>query len=376
MKRTIVAIFQSLAIAIYHLFSLLPTRNRIVCLSRQSDDTPLDFVLLHEEVRRTHPDVQVVLLPKALNSIVNYLPHMLTQLFYIATSKAVVLDSYCIVVGLLGNSIKAPVLQMWHALGNMKKFGYMTLDTPEGRTSEDAKLWHMHEGYDSVLVSSKSFADDLAAGFHVPVSILYEAPLPRTDLLVSPQHRAAKRAEALEALPQLNNGKKNIVYCPTFRREAAPNEQHAMGNLLNAINFEKYNLIFKKHPVSMQHMIDDRVVQDIPAGVDPLYIADYAISDYSTVIYEAGLLNVPVFLYAYDWNDYSGKRSLNIDLEHDVPTLFTADAQAIAQAIETDSFDAAAFKRFIANNVAVPENGTCTQRVVAHIFDLIEGAKN
>lgn len=62
----------------------------------------------------------------------------------------------------------------------MKKFGYATLDTPEGHSSETARLMHMHEGYDAVAVSSLNFRDDLAAGFNVDPSIVFEAPLPRS----------------------------------------------------------------------------------------------------------------------------------------------------------------------------------------------------
>ena len=85
-----------------------------------------------------------------------------------------------------------------------------------------------------------------------------------------------------------------------------------------------------------------------------LFVADYVISDYSTVIYEAGLLDLPVFLYAYD-----------------IPTLFTDDAEAIVRAIEHDDFDHAAYQAFIRRNVAIPEHGSCTARVVEHVFDLI-----
>ena len=43
----------------------------------------------------------------------------------------------------------------------------------------------------------------------------------------------------------------------------------------------------------------------IPGGqFDALFAADVIISDYSTVIYEAGLLGIPVYLYAYDWDTY------------------------------------------------------------------------
>lgn len=357
--------------AFYHICSLFPTRKRIVCLSRQQNGTTQDFELLHSFLKQNYPDWETVIMAKKLDNPLQYLPHMFHQIAVIATSRLVVLDSYCIVVSLLGSRVQAPVLQMWHALGNMKRFGYMTLDTPEGRTSETAHLLHMHEGYDSVLVSSMSFAEDLAAGFNVPVSLLYEAPLPRVDLLIDKQIRARERQRCYKALPQLSNGKKNIVYCPTFRRSPAPNESQAMSNLINAVDFNRFNLLFKRHPVSTQTIDDPRVIQHYPTDIEPLYAADYVISDYSTVIYEAGLLDLPVFLYAYDWDTYSSRRSLNIDLEHDVPTLFTADAKTIMQAIDSNNFDKERFQVFISHNVAVPDDTTCTERIVNHMFDMI-----
>ena len=89
-------------------------------------------------------------------------------------------------------------------------------------------------------------------------------------------------------------------------------------------------------------------------------------------MYEAGLLQVPVFLYAYDWNEYHGKRSFNIDLEHDVPALFTDDPRAIMEAIESDAFDHDAFQTFVRRNIALPPRGTCTEQLCEHILALAE----
>lgn len=291
-------------------------------------------------------------------------------MFYLATSKAVLLDSYCIAVSLLDEYIKAPVIQMWHAMGNMKKFGYTSLDEGEGRSYSTAHAFKMHHGYDAVLISSKTFIDDFAAGFNVDPSIILETPLPRTDLLINPEHVKKQRELILDKFPSLKK-KKNIVYCPTFRKTPAPNEAEAMKQLINAVNFEKYNFIYKAHPVSTQRFEDKRVLQDY-GNYDMLYIADYVISDYSTVIYEAGLLNVPVYLYAYDWDTYHEKRSLNIDIKKDVPTLFTNNAKAIMQAIETDNFDNKKYQQFIRNNIRIPKDTSCTERVIDIIFGLIK----
>ncbi len=307
---------------------------------------------------------------------------MFKQVYYIATSSAVVLDSYCIVVSLLNFRIKVPVLQMWHALGNMKKFGYTALDTPGGHSSKTAKLMHMHEGYTSILCSSYSFVDDISAGFNAERSKMYEAALPRVDLLIDNDERTLRSAEIFETFPELNPevcGKKNIVYCPTFRRASdgktcTEAEKRAVSALVKSIDFSRYNLIFKRHPVSSLVIDDNRVLQGYDSKFDMLYIADYVISDYSTVIYEAGLLELPVFLYSYDWQQYRKNLQLYIDIEHDVPTLFSPNAQKIIAAIERDDFDFAAYKRFIDKNITIHKECTCTKRVEEHLFSLIDAS--
>ena len=372
MKRTLVSIATALLGAFYRLCRLGGVRKRIVCLSRQSNDVPLDFQLLAECVKREHPGYEVVILARAVEGMPAYCLHMLTQVRYIATSEAVVLDSFCIPVGLLRGLIHAPVIQMWHSMGNLKHFGYTALGEREGRSAQEARLFHMHEGYDSVLISSLSFADDFAASMGVRKSLLYEAPLPKADVLADPQAVARERARVHAALPQTAQ-RENIVYCPTFRRAPASNEAEAMQALLASIDFSAYNLIFMKHPVSTQRIDDARVLQDYPAGLNMLCVADYVISDYSTVIFEAGLLDVPVYLYAYDWEEYASRRSLAIDVVREVPALFTADAARIARAIRAGEFDHGAYARFVARNIALPSGETCTQRVVRHVFDMIEG---
>lgn len=369
MKSAAVRIATALLVVWYAICRLFPTRDQIVCISRQSDQESVDFRMIRAYFQQEWPQWRVIVMANTLKSPLSYVPVMLRQVFLIATSRAVVLDSYCIAVSLLGSRIKAPVVQIWHALGNMKKFGYTALDSDEGHSSQTAALMHMHEGYDAVAVSSLSFAEDLAAGFNVNPNILFEAPLPRVDLLLDEENRAAQRTTINRTYPLLQ-GKRVIVYCPTFRKKQPVNEKTAMTALLDAIDFSRYALVFKPHPVSTQIIDDPRVIRFDDASLDPLYRADYVISDYSTVMYEAGLLGVPVFLYAYDWDDYHEKRAFNIDLAHEVPALFTADARKIATAIENDDFNRSAFDAFVARNIAVPKGSTCTAHLCRHIMDL------
>ena len=371
MKRICVEAGRIVLLSLYLCFTRLPSRRRIVCLSRESNHPTTDFKLIAQYVRSHHPDYQVVILAKRLDNPIIYVFHMLRQLYYIATSEAVVLDTYAIIISLLSGHIRVPVIQMWHALGNMKRFGYTALGDTAGRSAQTARLMRMHQGYSSVLISSRSFMHDYAAGFGISESIIVEAPLPRTDLLLNRDYRANRRSQILRRFPQLGR-KKNIVYCPTFRQYEPSNRASALKTLVDSIDFSRYNLILKAHPLDGDLFDDNRVLQHYPIGYDMLFIADYVISDYSTVIYEAGLMDIPVYLYAYDWPEYSSKRSLYIDLERDVPAMFTNDAHAIVHAIEQDDFDHEAYRKFVMRNVAVPSRESCTERIVNHIFDLIE----
>ena len=360
---------------LYGLFSLLPVRQRIVCISRQSDSTPVDFQLIRGYCEQRTPPWEVVVLAKQLRNLLAYLPEMVRQTYYIATSQVVVLDSYCIVVGLLHDRIRVPVVQIWHSLGNMKRFGYTAFGTDEGHSEATALLMHMHEGYDAIAISSLGFAEPFAAAFNADPSALFEAPLPHVDLLLSANHRARQREAILAAYPQLR-GRETIVYCPTFRKQPAANEDAATRALLDAVDFDRYNFVYKPHPVSRQ-IIDDPRVVTIPGGAfDALFVADYIISDYSTVIYEAGLLDLPIYLYAYDWDSYREKRGLTIDFEHDVPALFTDDPHAIMDAIEAGSFDHATYAAFTAANVAIPVEGLCTERICEAIIGMEKRRNN
>lgn len=369
MRKIAVGIATALLGALYALCSLLPQKRRIVCISRQSDDEPVDFRLIRDYCERRDPPWEIVILAKQLRNPAAYLAEMVRQVFYIATSRAVVLDSYCIVVGLLHDRIRVPVVQIWHSLGNMKRFGYTAFGTDEGHSEATARLMHMHEGYDAIAISSLSFAEPFAAAFNAAPSRLFEAPLPHVDLLLGAEHRTRQREAILAAYPQLR-GRETIVYCPTFRKQPPVNEGAATQALLDAVDFDRFNVVYKPHPVSKQVIDDPRVVTIPGSAFDALFVADYVISDYSTVIYEAGLLGLPIYLYAYDWDRYREKRGLTIDFENDVPALFTANPHAIASAIEAGSFDHAAYAAFTAANVALPAEGSCTERICEAIIGM------
>ncbi len=308
---------------IYAIHKLAPTRNRIAMISRQSRTLSLDMQLLKEELERQDSNVEVVTLnrviPPGIFGKIGYLWYMITtEMHVIATSRVVILEGYCINASVLHHRKELRIVQMWHALGVLKQFGYLAVGTEEGHSEKLARAMHMHANYNDVICSSEFCKPFYARAFHFPEEKVTVCPLPRTDLLQDEEYHAETRGSILEKYPELGNGKKNILYAPTFRKGIDITEP--LDALFDAFNFEEYNLIVKLHPVD-QTAVQREEVFRCPEfkSMELFSIADAMITDYSSIMYEAAVAGLPVYLYTYDLEEYLERRGFIIDFEKDIP---------------------------------------------------------
>ncbi len=365
--------------AAYAVMKLLPTGRKVVFLSRQSNRPSLDFSLLEEEIHRTHPDYNTVMLcrmigPGKLRSLL-YCFHIFRQCYHLATSEIAILDSYCIPACCLRHKDDLLIVQIWHSVGTMKKNGYSVLDQPEGSSSEMAKAMHMHENYDYIFASGEAYKPYLAEAFNQPEEKIITRALPRIQLLKDAEYGKRKRSEIFRRYPGLkDDGRKKIVYCPTFRKGEDPGIfAHAISELITHIDSERYDLILKIHP--LQQGLDlsqisgskNVFVDKEFSTYDMLFVADMAISDYSCVVYEAAVLDMPVYFYAYDFDTYVTRRGMYIDYEKEMPSPIARTAEQLAQEIEKP-YDMARLAAFRDKYIS-PENKNETERMVSFIFD-------
>ena len=115
-----IAIFRGFLNLIYALFKLLPVRDKVTLISRQSDSASEDFLMLKAEIEKQSPKTEVKILSKKLRkspgALISYIGHIFVQMYHIATSKTVVIDSYCIAVSVLKQRRSLRVVQIWHAM--------------------------------------------------------------------------------------------------------------------------------------------------------------------------------------------------------------------------------------------------------------------
>lgn len=366
--RTIIFLFN----IIYFFLKLLPTQNKIVMISRQSNNINTDFKLLGEKLSSNY---DIVYLCKTLDGGVNssiktrisYGFHMFKQVYHLATSKACILDSYSPAVCALKHKKTLKIVQIWHSIGTMKKFGYAILDKEEGSNAKIAHIMKMHNNYDLIFASSDAYKEHLASGFNCSIDKIKTLTLPHIDYINDKKYISNVKKKIFFKYPELKH-KKNIVYCPTFRKNDSQFEK-ALKDLIKNMDFSKYNLIVKVHPLSKVNIKNKKVIFDREFSTfDMLFIADYCISDYSCIIYEAGLMGIPIYFYNYDMKKYVGIRGLAIDYQ-ELPGFICKTGQEVAESLEK-RYNKKYLKKFI--NKYVTNSHNCTEKAVKAIEELID----
>ena len=349
---------------IYTFLKLLPTQDKVVFMSRQSDNINMDFSLLGNKLEKNH---KVIYLCKKLNknikSILSYGIHMFKQMYHLATSKVCILDSYMPTVSILHHKRTLTIVQIWHSIGTMKKFGLGIVDKKEGSNKQIANIMKQHKNYDIIFASSDAYKNYLAEGFGCSTEKILTYTLPRIDMLFDKEYQENIKNKILNEYPILKE-KQNIVYCPTFRKEENKEVEKAINDMAKNIDYQRYNLVIKLHPLSkIKIKVENAIIDNKFSTFEMLSIADKVISDYSCVIYEAGVKNIPLYFYNFDMNEYDDIRGFNIDYS-ELPGYTSSNPKEIIDSLDKE-YDYNYLKQFI--NKYVTNQKDCTLKIVQKI---------
>lgn len=149
---------------------------------------------------------------------------------------------------------------------------------------------------------------------------------PRVDLIQNTDTK--KFSSFLDGVVSFDYDKKIVLYAPTWRgnQESVANmTEEFVENSLSIQNAlpEGYQLLVKAHQIAYDKAKKDNRIGNIlvPNDVDTselLSITDVLISDYSSIFFDYLVTGKPVFLYAYDLEEYVVDRGLLLDI-HSVP---------------------------------------------------------
>ncbi|MDO4501614.1 MAG: CDP-glycerol glycerophosphotransferase family protein [Coriobacteriia bacterium] len=337
MKQIILTVGKAGLAAVYAVLKLFPTHPRkVVFLSRQTSGMPLDFALLQDQLRKDCPDVEMVSICHRIKEDstadkLRFCGNMLRSMYHLATSQAAILDTYWPAVSLLNHKKDLTVIQIWHAIGKIKQSGYQTLGRSGGRSEQQARALHMHEGYDYIIAGAPVWNPFYCASFGCTEDKLVNIGLPRMDYLV--HDREEKRERIFAAYPQLR-GRTVVLYAPTFRRNAEEASQKGYADLLSRVDTEKYAFVVKGHP--NQAVMGEGFLRCAKfSAMDLLLVADYLITDYSAITLEGAVAGVRTLFYQYDYDDYMANNGLNLDVSRTMPSCAHRNAQELLDALDS-----------------------------------------
>ena len=225
----------------------------------------------------------------------------------------------------------------------------------------------MHRGYDLVVAGMPGAVDALSEAFDVPTERIAPLGLPRIDYLRSPElaelrERRYARAESAvaDAFGGGGDSRLTVLYAPTFRKGNADALwlEHSVSDLRSAlaVTGATARLMVASHPLETAEEHDEK--DGVPVAflhgtptIDLLHLADYVITDYSTVAFEAGYAERRALFYVPDIEEYRVSPGLNIDPLEELPTVSSVDAQALADIVVGNvPYDEGAFRAFMDEN--------------------------
>lgn len=384
---------------LYRVFRAGGRRNEVLFVSRKADAPSYDYLECGAAFERY--GMKPVYLSSHFkgSSTLGYAGLVLKELYHLARCKVCVIDRYDPVVSMLNfrceeephsNAahnelpVEPVVVQLWHAFGAFKKFGFQSLDVAEGHSSAEAEQFQIHRNNSWVVCSGEGAREAFAEAFGCPLERVVPLSRPEYRKIIQLRNQLTGVGEAVEAAAQragaggacsvaarsVTSGsgavagslvgdaaaaaqatfaapdapfasvpavvataqqpaKPIVMFAPTIRKyDRAMNPfEDLKRNGFEAYYAQGYNVQWSDHPL----VAGADAKGDVPEG---LLYSQVVVTDYSSIVYEAYLLNKMVCFYIPDVEHYKVSPGLNINPEELCPGLVAKTELELAEKLQ------------------------------------------
>ncbi|MBC1336953.1 CDP-glycerol glycerophosphotransferase family protein [Listeria innocua] len=303
------------------------------------------------------------------------LKQFIPLMFHLNTAKVVVTDNYFVeLAGLkLRNGVNC--IQVWHANGALKKFGWED-KAAQKRSAEDKKRFQeVYKRFTKVLVGSDEMATIFQKSFLLDESNMLKLGVPRTDYFFKEAQLQENYQWSYEHLHLTNRIK--LLYAPTFRdNELGMAKLHLdIAEMKQALGNE-YQLILKLHPSisnDLEKLDDDFVIYvDKETPIETLLpVVDILITDYSSIPFEFALLQKPMIFFTYDLTEYDNARGLSDGFLETIPGPHVFTTTELIEVIQNNTFNLEKVRLF-AEKWNKYSDGFSSERFVSFLKEQLE----
>ncbi|MFS0638728.1 CDP-glycerol glycerophosphotransferase family protein [Mesobacillus foraminis] len=356
-------------------------QKKVTFASYRSGKLEGNLLYIHEEFRRRDEGHQYHFLFKkyqgSLMGKLNYVMHMLQASHAVATSRYFIIDDFYFPVYAIKPRKGTDIVQLWHAAGAFKKFGYSTIGKSFGPSREYLKHIKVHSNYTRVYVSSRNIIPHYAEAFDMPEENIYPLGLPRTDFFFKEEAKESIRREFNIKFPEFKN-KKLLLYAPTFRGSS-----HSQGKFTSPIDIpllkkmagEEFALLIHLHPYMKSGLKIDNEDREFACHIEGqftieelLTVTDVLITDYSSIIFDYSLLGRPIVFFAADLEDYIKERDFYFDYKSFIPGPLMTETHSLARWLVKGNYDmkkVSDFRNFFFDY----QDGRASERIVTHLLN-------
>ncbi|MGY0683485.1 bifunctional glycosyltransferase/CDP-glycerol:glycerophosphate glycerophosphotransferase [Mammaliicoccus sciuri] len=239
-------------------------------------------------------------------------------------------------------------IQTWHGTPLKRLANDMKVVRMPGTTTANYKKnFYAETSRWDYLVSPNRYSTNIfKTAFWMNEERTWEIGYPRNDVLVN-RNNDQEYINQIKKDLNLPEGKKVIMYAPTWRDdEFVKKGQYLFDLKINLENLQKelgedYVILLRMHYL-IANALDLNGYEDFAidvsnySDISELYlISDALITDYSSVMFDFGILKRPQYFFAYDIEKYDkGLRGFYMDYMNDLPGEIITDEFKLAEELK------------------------------------------
>lgn len=311
---------------VYKVYSRKPVKKgKVIFADGHHHELPYSMTYMYECLKNKPLSIELHLADFGKDGYISGLKSMVRFMKSYATAEYVFLCDYYVPAGSCRCRRETQVIQLWHACGAFKKFGYDAAEDMssfyKGNSMKNCTL---------VTVSSKLCEPFYAKALGLSEHVVKAVGISRTDRYFDACYRRECREKFFEICPEAC-GKKVILWAPTFRGNAGmPRlEGYEEVEIVKKALGSGYFFVKKLHP-HLEGIYGTSTVDMLTEEV--MAAADVLITDYSSVLFDFMVYKKPIILFAPDGAQYEDKRGFYLDYR-EIPAFYANNANELEAAV-------------------------------------------
>lgn len=381
------------SIPIFFLCRLLPLQNKIVATTfsgRKYGDNPQQII---EKVHKKNKNVKLIWLKDTEFSYEtpNYVKEVPFRSYWrkayeMATAK-IWINSHRLEWHIIKRANQT-FIETWHGGLGVKKIEMDNKSIPLTKITRLAMK--KTNQYADVFISNSNHLNNIYRNAFDYKGPIWKIGYPKNDILFSKNKIQVSRSRVRKYF-SLQSSDNILVYAPTFRDCCERNGldpsiySFDCSRLITSLEekfFGKWVVLIRLHPVIAnvaKYIIEknENVVDatQYPDSQELILGANAFISDYSSMLFDAAMTNIPCFTYAKDYVEYKNSRGLYYNLE-DLPfPLATNNEELMSNIMNFDCEDYhskwASFKK----QMGLIETDSSAEKIADLVNDVIKNGK-